>query len=48
MSYPRNYLKKKKQTAKKLHCQFGHSSTDTLLKSANIWDQELDRETDTV
>ena len=43
--------KKKKKTAKKLHCQFGHSSAEKLkklLKSANIWDQELNREIDTV
>ena len=43
--------KKKKKIAKKLHCQFGHSSAEKLkklLKSANIWDQELNREIDTV
>ena len=43
MSYPHNHLKRKKN-AKKLHCQFGRSSAEKLkklLKSANIWDQEL-------
>ena len=38
--------------AKKLHCQFGRFSTEKLkklLKSTNItWDQELNREIDTV
>ena len=52
MNYLRNHLKKKKKIAKKLHCQFGRSSAEKLkklLKSANItWDQELNREIDTV
>ena len=37
----------KNKIAKKLHCQFGHSSVEKLKKlskSANIWDQELNRE----
>ena len=42
----------KNKIAKKLHCQFGRSSAEKLkklLKSANItWDQELNREIDTV
>ena len=45
------WWKKKKRIAKKLHCQFGHSSAEKLkklLKSANIRDQKLNRETDTV
>ena len=40
-----------KKIAKKLHCQFGHSSAEKLkelLRSANIWDQELNREIYTV
>ena len=38
-------MKKKKRITKKLHCQFGHSSAEKLklLKLANIWDQELNR-----
>ena len=41
----------KNKIAKKLHCQFGHSEAEKLkklLKSANICDQELNREIDTV
>ena len=41
MSYHRNHMMKKKRIAKKLHCQFDHSSGEKLkklLKSANIWD----------
>ena len=41
----------KEKNAKKLHSQFGHSSAEKLkklLKSANIWDQELNRKIDTV
>ena len=42
---------REKKIAKKLHFQFGHSSAEKLkrlLKLANIWDQELNREIDTV
>ena len=39
-----------KKIVKKLHCQFGHSTVEKLkklLKSTNIWNQELNREIDT-